>query len=123
MPVSNRAWASWNYRLDQRLISQGAVVTYFMNKLQNLKGPHQFFVTLNNTGAIDPKKIIGQWTYEHPQFGPESIKISARIEALNKNSRIAVCGAWCGNGFHEDGVVSGEQAARAITATLDEEDS
>ena len=32
----------------------GAVVTYDMNRLQNLAGPHQFFVTLNNISKLIP---------------------------------------------------------------------
>jgi predicted NAD/FAD-binding protein len=117
MPKNQRAWASWNYQIQQQQ-GVGAVVTYDMNRLQNLQGPHQFFVTLNNTQHIDPSTILGQWTYAHPQFGPESLSIQAQIESVNQHSRIAVAGAWCRNGFHEDGVVSGEKAAIAIQQTL-----
>ena len=56
-----------------------AVVTYDMNRLQNLAGPHQFFVTLN-TSQIDPDTILGHWTYAHPQFGPNSLRVQSRIE-------------------------------------------
>jgi predicted NAD/FAD-binding protein len=118
MPKNQRAWASWNYQIQQQPQGVGAVVTYDMNRLQNLQGPHQFFVTLNNTQHIDPSTILGQWTYAHPQFGPESLSIQAQIESVNQRSRIAVAGAWCRNGFHEDGVVSGEKAAIAIQQTL-----
>ena len=31
---------------------------------------------------------------------------------------MALAGAWCRNGFHEDGVMSGEKAAEAIKMTL-----
>jgi predicted NAD/FAD-binding protein len=118
MPKNQRAWASWNYQVQQQPQGLGAVVTYDMNRLQNLQGPHQFFVTLNNTRQIDPSTILGQWTYAHPQFGPESLSVQEQIESTNRYSRIAVAGAWCGNGFHEDGVVSGEKAAVAIRQTL-----
>ena len=118
MPKSSRAWASWNYQIQKTPDGVGAVVTYDMNRLQNLKGPHQFFVTLNNTKHIKPEAILGQWTYAHPQFGPESLAIQAQIDSMNAGSRITVAGAWCRNGFHEDGVVSGEKAADAIKLTL-----
>lgn len=118
MPKSLRAWASWNYQIQATPEGVGAVVTYDMNRLQNLNGPHQFFVTLNNTTHINPEKILGQWTYAHPQFGPESLAIQAQIDSINSDSKILVAGAWCRNGFHEDGVVSGEKAAEAVKKTL-----
>ena len=118
MPKSLRAWASWNYQIQATPEGVGAVVTYDMNRLQNLNGPHQFFVTLNNTKHINPEKILGRWTYAHPQFGPESLAIQAQIDSINSDSKILVAGAWCRNGFHEDGVVSGEKAAEAVKKTL-----
>jgi predicted NAD/FAD-binding protein len=118
MPKSRRAWASWNYQIQATPEGVGAVVTYDMNRLQNLNGPHQFFVTLNNTKHINPDAILGKWTYAHPQFGPESLAIQAQIDSINAESKITVAGAWCRNGFHEDGVVSGEKAAEAVKKTL-----
>ena len=118
MPQSRRAWASWNYQIQATPEGVGAVVTYDMNRLQNLNGPHQFFVTLNNTKHINPDAILGKWTYAHPQFGPESLAIQAQIDSINAESKITVAGAWCRNGFHEDGVVSGEKAAEAVKKTL-----
>jgi len=118
MPKSRRAWASWNYQIQATPEGVGAVVTYDMNRLQNLNGPHQFFVTLNNTKHINPDAILGKWTYAHPQFGPESLAIQAQINSINAESKITVAGAWCRNGFHEDGVVSGEKAAEAVKKTL-----
>ena len=118
MPKNHRAWASWNYHIQADPDGVGAVVTYDMNRLQNLEGPHQFFVTLNNTRHIKPESILGRWTYAHPQFGPESLAIQAGIDEINLGSRMALAGAWCRNGFHEDGVVSGEKAAQAIKMTL-----
>ena len=118
MPANRRAWASWNYRLQQQKNAVGAVVTYDMNRLQNLSGPHQFFVTLNNTTQIREEHILGHWQYAHPQFGPRSLAIQAQIDACNEGQQIVVCGAWCRNGFHEDGVVSGEKAAFALAHHL-----
>lgn len=117
MPSNPRAFASWNYRLGQSE-SPRAVVTYDMNRLQCLKGPDQFYVTLNNTNAIDPAKILARFTYAHPEFGSQSLSAQAQIESMNSNTRIVVAGAWCRHGFHEDGVVAGESAASALSTTL-----
>lgn len=118
MPANLRAWASWNYQIQTNPDGLGAVVTYDMNRLQNLDGPHQFFVTLNNTKHIKPESILGCWTYAHPQFGPDSLQVQSGIDRVNSTSRITIAGAWCRNGFHEDGVVSGEKAAEAIKISL-----
>ncbi|MDC3058332.1 FAD-dependent oxidoreductase [Litorivicinus sp.] len=118
MPTNRHAWASWNYQIQRNPNGLGAVVTYDMNRLQNLKGPHQFFVTLNNTKKIKSESILGCWTYAHPQFGPDSLQVQSGIDRVNSKSRITIAGAWCRNGFHEDGVVSGEKAAEAIKTTL-----
>ena len=118
MPANRRAWASWNYQIQRNPDGLGAVVTYDMNRLQNLDGPHQFFVTLNNTKHIKPESILGCWTYAHPQFGSDSLQVQSGIDRVNTTSRITIAGAWCRNGFHEDGVVSGEKAAEAIKTTL-----
>ena len=118
MPANRRAWASWNYQIQRNPDGLGAVVTYDMNRLQNLYGPHQFFVTLNNTKHIKAESILGCWTYAHPQFGPDSLQMQSGIDRVNSTSRITIAGAWCRNGFHEDGVVSGEKAAEAIKKTL-----
>ncbi|MEE2820722.1 MAG: FAD-dependent oxidoreductase [Pseudomonadota bacterium] len=118
MPTNRRAWASWNYQIQMNPDGLGAVVTYDMNRLQRLNGPHQFFVTLNNTKQIKAESILGCWTYAHPQFGPDSLKVQSGIDRVNSTSRITIAGAWCRNGFHEDGVVSGERAAEAIKTTL-----
>ena len=118
MPANRRAWASWNYQIQRNPDGLGAVVTYDMNRLQNLDGPHQFFVTLNNTKHIKAESILGCWTYAHPQFGPDSLQVQSGIDRVNSTSRITIAGAWCRNGFHEDGVVSGEKAAEAIKKTL-----
>ena len=118
MPANRRAWASWNYQIQRNSDGLGAVVTYDMNRLQNLDGPHQFFVTLNNTKHIKPESILGRWTYAHPQFGPDSLQVQSGIDLVNSTSRIIIAGAWCRNGFHEDGVVSGEKAAEAIKMSL-----
>ena len=39
MPKNHRAWASWNYHIQADPDGLGAVVTYDMNRLQNLEGP------------------------------------------------------------------------------------
>ena len=108
MPASRRAWASWNYHLQSD--SNRVALTYDMNRLQGLDAPVRFLVTLNDSQAIDPRKVIRRMVYEHPVFTPESLAAQARREEISGVNRTYYCGAYWRNGFHEDGVVSALQA-------------
>jgi predicted NAD/FAD-binding protein len=108
MPVSRRAWASWNYHLQAG--SERVALTYDMNRLQGLDAPARFLVTLNDTQAIDPDRVIRRMVYEHPVFTPESVAAQARRNEISGGNRTYYCGAYWRNGFHEDGVVSALQA-------------
>ena len=113
LPRRRLAWASWNYWLRERY-QERAVLTYDMNILQSIESDTTFCVTLNATEAIDPDRIIDVFNYSHPVFSLESVAAVERIEALNGLNRTWFAGAWLGNGFHEDGVVSGRRVAEAI---------
>ena len=105
MPGHRRAWAAWNYHVLDR--DQGRVsLTYNMNILQGLDAAEQFCVTLNNSDAIDPARIIQRINYEHPVFTAESVAAQRRQGDINGVNRTYFCGAYWRNGFHEDGVVS-----------------
>jgi predicted NAD/FAD-binding protein len=67
LPKRPLAWASWNYRLGGP-VDQPAAVTYDMNILQGIQSATTFCVSLNQTAAIDPSKILARYTYAHPQY-------------------------------------------------------
>lgn len=104
LPENRRTWSSWNYLLGEQ--SDHAVLTYNMNILQGIESNNTFCVTLNATRSIDPDKIWGTYRYSHPEFRPEGIRAQQRLKELNGTDNTWFCGAWCGHGFHEDGVVS-----------------
>ena len=109
LPKQKRAWASWNYRLAGRpadFTSQSASVTYCMNILQHLQSRHVFNVTLNDHELIDPAKVLRRIEYHHPIFTVRRAAAQARHRELINVNRTSFCGAYWGNGFHEDGVVS-----------------
>jgi len=109
LPQRRLAWAAWNYHVLPE--NRGPVaLTYNMNILQRLDAPTPFLVTLNRSDAIDPARVIKQITYHHPLFTPASVAAQARQRELNGTRATYYCGAWWGNGFHEDGVVSALQA-------------
>jgi predicted NAD/FAD-binding protein len=113
LPRRRVAWSSWNYLLRERF-QERAVLTYNMNILQGIKSDSTFCVTLNATESISPAKIIDRFNYSHPVFSLDSVQATNRIEQINGNNNTWFAGAYLGNGFHEDGVVSGRQVATAI---------
>lgn len=115
LPRRRRAWASWNYRLDGRDEAARVSVTYNMNILQRLAAPHTFCVTLNDSQAIDPARVLGRYTYAHPQFTLSGESAKARHgEISGPQCRTHYCGAYWRNGFHEDGVWSALRVARSL---------
>ena len=108
MPTRCLAWASWNYRMAGQ--TDKVTLTYDMNRLQNLDAPTRFLVTLNDTGAVDPGRVLKRMVYEHPVYTEESVVAQARRSEISGIDRTFYCGAYWRNGFHEDGVVSALQA-------------
>ncbi len=109
LPRRPLAHAAWNYHVLPG--GQGPVaLTYHMNILQQLDLPVPLLVTLNRTEAIDPAKVLARMSYEHPLFTPRSVAAQARHREVNGALRTYYCGAWWRNGFHEDGVVSADEA-------------
>ncbi len=116
MPRRRRAWASWNVH-RARVPSDVPTVTYWMNRLQSLDEPRDYFVTLNRTTEIDPKRVLARMTYHHPIFSRATFAAQARHAEIDGVGGVHYCGAYWGNGFHEDGV----RSAEAVLARLPSE--
>ncbi|MFH6598729.1 NAD(P)/FAD-dependent oxidoreductase [Ectopseudomonas khazarica] len=117
LPERQLAWASWNYRLGGPS-DQPAAVTYNMNILQGIDSATTFCVSLNQSAAIDPGKILARFRYAHPQYSLAGTAAQARWQELQGAQHSYFCGAYWANGFHEDGVVSALRVARAFGETL-----
>ncbi|MFV8846323.1 NAD(P)/FAD-dependent oxidoreductase [Serratia fonticola] len=119
LPVCERAWASWNYRLSER-DQASACVTYNMNILQGLpEGSPLFCVTLNPETSVDERYVWKRFVYEHPMFNPKSWRAQSRRGEINGHQRSWFCGAYWYNGFHEDGVRSALDVVKGIAAGED----
>jgi predicted NAD/FAD-binding protein len=57
-------------------------------------------------------------TYHHPQYDTRALQLQPEVANLNGQNRTYYCGAYWGYGFHEDGVLSGLQVARAFGEEL-----
>ena len=124
LPQRRRAWASWNYHIDgsppdgqqesDGASGQSATVTYNMNILERLTAQRTYCVTLNRDEAIDPAKVIGKYEYHHPVYTTERRFAQQKHSALINHNRTSFCGAYWGNGFHEDGINSALAVCRQL---------
>ncbi|MED5238043.1 MAG: FAD-dependent oxidoreductase [Pseudomonadota bacterium] len=112
LPRRQRVWSSWNAMLMKEETDR-IQVTYNMNILQGIQAPETFCVTLNATDRIDPDTVLERRHFAHPMFTPDTEAARETLLAANGNNRTWFAGAWCRNGFHEDGVVS---ALNVVTA-------
>jgi predicted NAD/FAD-binding protein len=117
MPRRRGAWSSWNYLAEGRGEldrSKPVSLTYWMNRLQNLRTRRPVFVTLNP--IREPRGQVQRFSYAHPQFDRAAIDAQLRLPSIQGVRRTWFAGAWCGHGFHEDGLRSGLDVASALGA-------
>ncbi len=118
LPRKRSTWSSWNYRLRTESTQQ-ATLSYDMNILQRLDCETRFVVTLNDTQAIDPNKILGSYHYDHPVYNLGSLSAQQQRATINGIDNLWFCGAYWYAGFHEDGVRSALDVANGLGADID----
>lgn len=112
MPQLKSVWSSWNYRVEK---NKKASTIYWMNNLQGVSEKRNYFISVNDPGVVDPKKILWETTYAHPLYSVASQNAQQKLMELNGESRVFFAGAYFRYGFHEDGLYSGLLAARALS--------
>ncbi len=114
LPRNPRAWAAWNY--ESGLSGDGTHVClhYLINKLQPLPWERPVVVSLNPLRPIHPANVIQEIEYSHPVFDAAALAAQGRLVELQGKRATWFCGAWTANGFHEDGLVSGQEAAKSL---------
>lgn len=91
-------------------------VTYWLNRLQNLKTDKDFFVSLNPHERPHPDLTHERVHLAHPQFTPATLQARAELaENFQGKDGLWFCGAWEGYGFHEDGCRSGFNVATKLS--------
>lgn len=117
MPQHRRSWSSWN-----AIGSVGAkatapvTVTYWMNRLQSLPEDRQVFVSLNPQTGPAPDSVIDEALFQHPQFDAGSAVGQRELGLIQGRNRTWFAGAYCGYGFHEDGLQAGLTVAAELGA-------
>jgi predicted NAD/FAD-binding protein len=114
MPRRRRAWSSWNYlgRTAEGAAGEPVSLTYWMNRLQNLRTSEPVFVSLNP--AQEPRHVEHEDTYRHPVFDASAVAAQADLPTLQGRDRVRFAGSYHGYGFHEDALRSGLAAAAAL---------
>ncbi|CAA6676669.1 MULTISPECIES: NAD(P)/FAD-dependent oxidoreductase [unclassified Lentimonas] len=119
LPPDRKQWSSWNFiRESSHDATQPVSVSYYMNRLQNLKTHRDYVVTLNATESIPESTIINSTTLTHPLYSFESMATQPKLEAMNGERNTWFCGSYFGYGFHEDAVRSAVQVAKGFGIEL-----
>ena len=113
------AWSAWNYAIARDSTRRPDPAThYWMNRLQGVSDRENYFVSINGTARLDPKKILRSIPYAHPLFSLGAVRAQVEIPALNAAARGTTetyfAGAWTRYGFHEDGLLSAVNVARLL---------
>lgn len=118
LPRRRKVWSAWNYLSGTGQLTNGGdgspgshasrpvAVSYLINKLQPLPFKTPVVVTLNSFKAPDPEAVIAQFEYDHPVMDNTLIHAQRQLPSIQGQRRTWFCGAWCGYGFHEDGLRS-----------------
>jgi len=114
MPRRAAVWSSWNYLGARTDAGLSLSVTYWMNRLQGIEGPDNYFVTLNPYRRPRPDLVHWSDVYEHPVFNTNALRAQQLLPSLQGKRNTWFCGAYFGAGFHEDGLQSGLAVAEAL---------
>ncbi len=117
LPKRRRCWAAWNYRRTEDP-SRPIAVTYNMSILQGLSTQEPLCVTLNDAASIDPARVLRRFTYAHPLYTLAGEAARSGWSAISGVRQTHYCGAYWGNGFHEDGVASALRVCSSLGAEL-----
>jgi len=117
MPRRRACWSSWVALTRTAGDGGQATVSYWMNSLQGLPGSRAVIATLNPPPSLDPGSILDEITFSHPQYDRAALDAQAALPTINGRAGTWYCGAWTGNGFHEDGLASAVAVARQLDVT------
>jgi predicted NAD/FAD-binding protein len=117
MPRERRAWAAWNYERGGGVAAEdpeAVCLHYWINRLQPLPFGQPVLVSLNPLRPPREDLVLGRYEYAHPVFDVAAVAAQRRLPEIQGTSRTWYCGAWCGYGFHEDGLKAGLAAAEGV---------
>ncbi len=104
MPRRQAVWSSWNYLANAA--DAPPAVTYWMNRLQRLRGDQDYFVTLNPERPPAEELTLRRFAYDHPVFDRLAMRAQGLLSRIQGRDRLWFCGSYFGYGFHEDALRS-----------------
>ena len=115
MPRNKKCWSSWVYLSEGRKDNKRVVsLSYWMNNLQGLDEDHPVIITLNPGRRPQEGLVFDEYTFSHPVFDLKAIKAQERIQGIQGRNGLWFCGAYQRYGFHEDGLLSAVNVAKAM---------
>ena len=113
MPKNKKAWCSWNCSMNKNNIKETSV-TYWLNRLQNLKIEKNIFLTINPFREIISDKIFKKINFTHPYYDAEALSSQTKLYKIQNKKNILFCGSYFGYGFHEDGIRSSIEMLKTL---------
>jgi predicted NAD/FAD-binding protein len=114
MPRTKRAWSSWNYRIVRRDGELLPSTVYYMNSLQKVSDRRDYFVSIGDPGAVDPRAVLKTIVYTHPLFTVETARAQKDLPSLNAGGPAYFCGSYFRYGFHEDALNSAIDLSKVL---------
>ncbi len=123
MPNKKVIWSSWNYMCGdqdgpENASTKTVSVSYWMNRLQNIDKKYPLFVSLNPAKPPRDHLTFASFDYDHPQFDGTALNAQQQLPLIQGTRRTWFAGAYCGSGFHEDGLKAGLHVARELGAVV-----
>ncbi len=107
LPLPDAARGAWNYtRGEGEGYPEIATLTYYMNRLQQLKTAGHYCVSLNPEHFPAKDLLISDHRFDHPLYSEAAIATQKDLGALNGVNNTWFCGSYFRYGFHEDAVMS-----------------
>lgn len=123
MPADRDGWRSWNYGKADGPDGTRTWAVYYLNELQQLDSPRDFFLTLGDGPLPDARHVIAELQYRHPVFSAGARAAQREIHSVNAlPSRVKFAGSYLHSrqlgpdiiGGHESAFDSGAAAAAAV---------
>ena len=111
MPKLKSNWSAWNYicKPDE------SFTVYYMNKLQSISAPGNYFININGESHVSQDKIHKTIKYDHPLFTSAAVKAQLNLPIINHpKAPLNFCGSYFRYGFHEDALLSSVALCSAI---------
>lgn len=117
MPRNRKYWSAWNYANPGN--GDDYLCTYNMNILQFTEDT-ELFATMHGIDSMTTfNDTLLTWDTTHPVFNADTPELQKEVLAYqtekSNESGLYFCGAYLGNGFHEDGIVSALKTVHGIT--------